>query len=350
MPADAPKSICLLRLSAIGDTCNIVPLISQLQTTFPECRLTWVIGKTEYGLLSELPGVEFIIVDKSAGRKERKKLKKILQQRKFDVLLHMHASMRANLVSRWITATRRIGFDRKRARDFQWMFVNETIAAQQQTHVVDGFVSFLSCFGLQPATPEWNIPVAETALEFAREKIAKNTLVISPCSSDRRRNFRNWSVQNYASIADYVAEKYAYQVILTGGPTELELDYGEKITALCRHRPQNLIGKTTLQQLMAILENSRMLICPDSGPAHMANAAGTPVIGLFATSNRFRTGPYNSQQWIVDRYPDALKTFLGKSTDQVRWGQRVRAPEAMDLIQVEDVQARIDELISSLQD
>ncbi len=74
----------------------------------------------------------------------------------------------------------------------------------------------------------------------------------------------------------------------------------------------------------------------------MATAAGTPVIGLYATSNPARTGPYVSRQLTIDRYAEALETFMGKTVSQVRWGQRVRDPAAMDLISVNDVTGKID--------
>ena len=77
----------------------------------------------------------------------------------------------------------------------------------------------------------------------------------------------------------------------------------------------------------------------------MANAAGTPVVGLYATSNRLRTGPYHHQDLVVDRYPEAIKRQFGKSVDEVEWGTRVRDPDAMDLIRIEDVRARIDQAL-----
>ncbi len=77
----------------------------------------------------------------------------------------------------------------------------------------------------------------------------------------------------------------------------------------------------------------------------MANAVNTPVVGLFATSNRFRTGPYLSQPYAADRYPDALQKYLGKTIDDVRWGQRVRDPDAMSLITVDDVTQRLDQVL-----
>jgi heptosyltransferase I len=97
-----------------------------------------------------------------------------------------------------------------------------------------------------------------------------------------------------------------------------------------------------LKQLLAILARASVVLCPDSGPAHMATAVGTPVVGLYATSNRHRTGPYFSQHLVVDKYPEAVEREFGRPIHALRWGQRVRDPAAMSLITVADVLAKLD--------
>jgi len=126
----------------------------------------------------------------------------------------------------------------------------------------------------------------------------------------------------------------------------LERDIGAQIMQLARHVPQNLIGQTNLKQLLALLERGTVVISPDSGPAHMATCVGTPVIGLYATSNPLRTGPYLSQRWVINKYPEAVRADGGKSVDEVSWGQRVRRPDAMDLITVGDVTNKLTELLA----
>ena len=74
----------------------------------------------------------------------------------------------------------------------------------------------------------------------------------------------------------------------------------------------------------------------------MATAVRTPVIGLYATSNPARSGPYLSRDLVVDAYGEAVARFLGKTPNEIRWGQRVRDPGAMDLIRLRDVNARIN--------
>ena len=345
-----PKEICLLRLSAIGDTCHVVPVVRTLQKVWPDTRIVWVIGKLEASLMAGMEGVEFIIFDKSRGWDAYRNLRSQLAGRKFEVLLCMHASLRANLAGRMIDADMRLGFDRARAKDFQWLFTSHRIPATPRQHVLDGFFEFIRTLGVTEKDLRWDIPVPDEDREFARQLIPDSdrpTLMISPCSSQRARNFRNWLPEHYARVADFASDKFGARVILTGGPTDLEKQYGEDISRLSQCAPVNMIGKTSLKQLLALLSRASVLLCPDSGPAHMATAAGTPVVGLYATSNRHRTGPYLSQDLVVDAYPEAVRRQFGKSADELPWGARVRDPASMELIRVEAVQMAIEKALET---
>jgi heptosyltransferase I len=343
--AQPPESLCIIRLSAIGDTCHTVPVVRAIKDTWPSTKLTWIVGKTEHSLLNGLEGVEFVVLDKAQGWRGYAAVRRALAQSRFDALLHMHASTRANIVSTLVRAPLRIGFDRARARDQQWLFTNRKLPARPQRHVMDGLFEFAELIGVpRPPKPRWDIPVgaADIAMIAPLFKKSSRTLVISPCTGQRFRNYRNWRADWYAQVADYAAQRYGAYVLLTGGNTEIEHQYGRDIASAARFQTQNLIGKTTLKQLLAILERASVVLCPDSGPAHMATAVGTPVVGLYATSNRHRTGPYYSQHLVVDKYPEAVAREFGRPVETLRWGQRVRDPAAMSLITVADVVARID--------
>ena len=339
-----PKRICILRLSAIGDTCHTVPVVRAIQRAWPETALTWVVGHVEHELLAGLEGVEFLTLDKRRGLAGYGDVRRRLRRRRFDVLLHMHASMRANLVSLLVSADVRVGMDRARARDGQWMFCNRRIPARPRQHVMDGLLEFARVLGIEPGEPRWDIPLPGDARAFARRHIdgARPTLVISPVTGQRLRNYRNWRAERYAAAADYASQRYGARVLLCGGKTWLENDYGRAIGRHARCEIVNLIGKTTLKQLLALLRRATVLLCPDSGPAHMATAAGTPVVGLYATSNRHRSGPYLSQHLVADSYPRAVRRAFGKGVGEIRWGRRVRDPGAMDLIGVADVARKLD--------
>jgi len=342
-----PESLCILRLSAIGDVTHMVPVVQTLRAVWPETRLTWIIGSLEHSLVGMLPGVEFIPVDKRRTLHSLLKLRSVLAGRRFDTLLHMQVAMRASLLSTAVRAPVRIGFDRARSRDNQGLFVNRRIAAKPDQHVLDGFFCFLEALGIEERVMRWDIPLADGAHAFARERLPAGgpVVVINPCSSARVRNWRNWRVDRYAAVADHAARVHRATVVLTGGPVEEERRTAAEIAAAMTAEPIDLVGATSLPQLLAVLARADLVISPDTGPAHMAVAAGTPVIGLYATSNPRRTGPYLSQDLVVDRYPDAVRRFLGKRVEEVSWGKRVRDPEALDLITVADVTERIDRVL-----
>lgn len=343
---DPPEEVCLLRLSAIGDCCNVLPALRAMQDAWPGTRFSWVIGRTEYQLLGDIPDVEFIPFDKATGLAGMRALRRQLRGRRFDVLLHLQSALRASMVSLAVRADIRLGYDRERAREQQWLFTNARCAPNPRSHVAQGFLDLVRALGVEPGEPRWDIPVPASARERVEALLpGQPILAISPCSSLRLNNYRNWRMERYAAVADYAAERHGLHVVLTGGPTDFEREAAQAVAAAARHPVTDMVGRTSLKELLALIDRSAAIICPDSGPAHMANAVRTPVIGLFATSNPDRTGPFPGRQWIVNRYPEAVERFLGATVDAVRWGRRVRDPRAMDLITVDDVCQRLDAIM-----
>ena len=150
-----PERICVVRLSHIGDTCHALAVVRALQDTWPETALTWIIGKTEASLMADIPGIEFIIFDKSKGRSAYDDVASKLDDRTFDAVLCMHASMRVNRIYRLLNSAIKLGYDRARARDFQWLFTRQRIDAVEHQHVLDAMMSFARHLGV----PERSTPV-----------------------------------------------------------------------------------------------------------------------------------------------------------------------------------------------
>jgi len=338
--ADPPNDICLVRLSAIGDTCHALAVVRNLQDNWPDARLTWVIGRTEAKLLGDVAGVEFIIFDKREGRRAYRDVTRALGARRFDVVLCMHASLRVNLLYPRLRAGMRLGFDRARARDFQWLFTSARIPPGDGEHALDAMMGFARYIGAAPTPVRWDIPVPAAAREYATRHVDDNTVVISPVSSQRFRNFRNWPLERYRAVCEHLVTKYGCRVVVTGGGSDLEREYAAALCAV--PGVSSIVGESDLKEVVAVFAAARLVICPDSGPAHMATAMGTPVVGLYATSNPARTGPYRHRELTVNRYPDAVARYLGKPVEKLRWGQRVRHPDAMNLITIDDVVGKID--------
>jgi heptosyltransferase I len=343
--AGPPLSVCILRLSALGDTCHVVPVVRTLQRAWPQTKLTWIIGKAESRLMELIDGVEFITVDKRAGFAARRDLRERLRGRRFDVLLHMQLSLRASLLSLLVPAAVRLGFDRARARELQWLFTNARIAPRSREHVLDSFLGFLDALGVLEHTLRWDIPLPPAATDYAAKLIPEDgpTLVISPCSSHSRRN---WRPEAYAAVADHAVRRHGMRVILAGGPTATERAVGAQIERAAHVPLVNQIGRDTLPQMLGLLARATALLTPDSGPVHMATMVGTPVIGLYAATNPARSGPYLSRRWCVDAYPQAARRFRRRDPQQLPWTEKIEEPGVMDLIQVPQVTAKLDELLA----
>lgn len=335
----APRSICLLRLSALGDAVHAVAVVRDLQRAFPEAAITWVIGKGEARLLEGLDGVEFKVFDKKAGLAAWRALRGELAGRRFDVLLNMQLALRAGLASTAIRAGRRVGFDRGRSKEGHGLFINERIPAGGH-HVQDAFRQFLLPLGAAPGAIQWRLPVPAQAHEWAAAQLPGDlpTLLVSPCSSHA---LRNWRPERYAAVADHAASK-GWRVALCGGRSALERDTADAILAAMRSPAVDLVGKDTLKQLLALLGRARLVLTPDAGPSHMANAMGTAVLGLHACTDAERSGPYSDRRWTVNHYDAAARRFLGKPASALPWGKRVELPGVMDLVQVEEVVERFE--------
>ncbi|HGM6730103.1 TPA: glycosyltransferase family 9 protein [Stenotrophomonas maltophilia] len=333
--ASASSSLCLLRLSALGDVTHVVPLVRTLQAARPDTPIHWIIDKAGHKLLDGLPGVTFHAYDKKSGMAGVKELRRQLPPGRFEALLQMQVAFRANLLSAFIPAERRIGYDRSRSKDLHGLFINERIPDRPGIHVLDAIGSFCEPLGLRQTEVSWDLAVPQSAYEWANaqwQDDGRPLLMISPCSSHVRRN---WYADRYAAVANHATQR-GWQVVLCGGRSELERSMADAIQAQLHTPALDLVGKDTLKQLPALLARANLVMTPDSGPMHIANAMGAKVLGLHAASNPNRSGPYSDRRYCVDRYDDAARKYLAKQAADLKWGTKIEFDDVMELITVED--------------
>lgn len=327
--------MCLLRLSALGDVTHVVPLVRTLQAARPDTPIHWIIDKAGHKLLDGLPGVTFHAYDKKSGMAGVKELRRQLPPGRFEALLQMQVAFRANLLSAFIPAERRIGYDRSRSKDLHGLFINERIPDRPGIHVLDAIGSFCEPLGLRQTEVSWDLAVPQSAYEWAAaqwQDDGRPVFMISPCSSHVRRN---WYADRYAAVANHAAQR-GWQVVLCGGRSELERSMADAIQAQLHTPALDLVGKDTLKQLPALLARANLVMTPDSGPMHIANAMGAKVLGLHAASNPNRSGPYSDRRYCVDRYDDAARKYLAKQASDLKWGTKIEFDDVMELITVED--------------
>ncbi|GAA0206034.1 glycosyltransferase family 9 protein [Kangiella japonica] len=336
-------NILVVRLSAIGDCTLVLPVIRAILEQKPEVTLTWLIGNDAYQLLKDSthPRLRFIAVDKPKSIKDYRAIKSKLSET-FDVLLAMQASTRANLIYPMVKARRKIGFDNTRARELHWLFTNETIDFKNE-HLHDSFCQFAQKLGVKTTDLDWSIVLSESHQAF---KLPQRYIAINPAASKLERS---WPAQRYAELIEYSVKQLNLSIVLTGGPANFEQELAREIARRCSTEVINLVGKTSLQQLAAILGNALLCIAPDTGPAHIANAMGTPVIGLYAVAPSRLSGPYLSRELTIDKFEFAVQALMKKDPKQVPWRTRVHDRRAMELITVSEVIAKIKQVFANLQ-
>jgi heptosyltransferase I len=209
---------------------------------------------------------------------------------------------------------------------------------------VQAHLSFARALGIDADEPVWNFPVTDEDRRFAEQMLPgdQRTLLISPCSS---HVLRNWLSERYAKVADHGINTHGIRVVLSGGPSQIETDMCRDIESAMHGQAINLAGQVSLGQLMGLLERADITLSADSGPSHMANALGKPVIALHACTWSIRGGPYNSLDICVDKFAEAARKFRNKKPEQIRWGTKIEQPGVMALIGTEEVIERLDEVL-----
>ena len=341
------RHVAIVRLSALGDVTLLLPVIETLKRAAPQARITWITGSLAYQLLEGYPGVEFIVFDKSRGLRAYLDLRRRLQGRRFDALLAMQASWRANFIYPLISAPVKIGFDRVRARDGQWLFTNRRIRFAHQ-HLLDSFFAFLGALGIEERVIEWNLPITGADRSWAAARVPREHAPVLAVNPGASKAEREWPVERMIEVIRAAQSRWGAHVILTGGPGVREQSAGATIMAAVSTGIVNLIGATTPKKLAAVLARADCLLAPDTGPVHLAGAVGTPVVGLYAVASPQLSGPYRYPELTVNRYPEAVRTILGQDPQTVSWTTRVHRGEPMRLIEVADVLPKLTQVFEKM--
>lgn len=358
-------NILVVRLSAIGDCTLVLPVVRVLLAHLPDANIHWLIDKNAYALLSacQHPRLHFHVIDKPRTLSDLLSIRRMLmkalgEHTHFDAVLAMQANTRVNLLYPFIPTKRIIGFDRTRARELQWCVTRERVDFAPE-HLHDGFMRFAHKLGLPSSLraqrDDFMLTLSDQAQqEYQALNLPKRFAVINPAASKRERS---WPAKRYAQIAAYLWQQHQLPVVLTGGPAPLdrelcaEIEREHKAHSQIHHeapheiRVYNVVGKTSLQGLACVLQHATLCIAPDTGPAHIANGVGTPVVGLYAVISSRLSGPYHSLDTCVDAYDTAVRTLLKKDPSTIKWNTRVHDANAMHCVEVEHVVAAIERVL-----
>jgi heptosyltransferase I len=295
-------------LSALGDAVHVLPVASALKRAWPATRITWVVQPPVRRLVADHPAIdEFIVFQRErglAGLGPFADFARRVRERRFDLLLALQVYLKAGILTALAPARVKLGFDRARARDLQWLFTTHRIPAHEPQHVQDQYFEFVRWLGIDPAPVAWDLRLTDAEREaqatfFARCDRPACAVVVG--ASDPRKN---WHPERYARVLEALEREHGLRPVLVGGPSIAERRIADAILSRTSARVVDALGDD-IRKLLWILDGSALTLSPDTGPLHIARALGRPVVGLFGHTNPKRTGPYRAwQDLIVDGYAE----------------------------------------------
>jgi heptosyltransferase I len=298
-----PDNICIVMMSAVGDAVHVLPVVNALKRANPGARITWVLQPGPAALVRGHRSVDDIIVfDRSRGWRAFADVRSELAKRSFDLVINLQVYFKAGIVTAFTRAPVKLGFDRSRARDFNWLFTNKKIPAGPVQHVQDQYFEFLSALGVSPEPVVWDLGPWANEREWQRTLTASIPRPIASIVVATSKPEKDWIPERWAEVCDALYAKYGMQAVLVGGRSERELNAERIVMERTTHKPRSELG-SGLRKLVAILDASSLVLSPDTGPLHMSVALDRPVISLMGYTNPKRTGPYRKfQDLIIDAY------------------------------------------------
>jgi len=326
--------VCIVMMSAVGDAVHVLPVINALKRQRPATHITWVLQPGPATLVRGHPAVDDIVVfDRGKGWRAFLDVRDALATRQFDLVINLQVYFKAGVVTSFTHAPIKLGFDRARARDMNWLFTNRKIPPHPEgQHVQDQYFEFLSAIGVPFEPVTWNLGPWDDERPWQREFFAPIERPVAAIVVATSKPQKDWLPERWAEVVDRLTEEYGLQPVLVGGRSPREVAAESVIMARSRHRPISALG-SGLRKLVSILDGSALVLAPDTGPLHMAVALDRPVISLIGYTNPKRTGPYRRfHDLIVDAYGDPGEDYpLSMETRLDR----------MPRIAVDDVMAKV---------
>jgi heptosyltransferase I len=298
-----PDNVCVVMMSAVGDAVHVLPVINALKRASPRTRITWILQPGPAALVRGHRSVDEIVVfDRSRGIRAFTDVASAMSKKRFDLVINLQVYFKAGIVTASTHAPIKLGFDRARARDMNWLFTNRKIPAHPIQHVQDQYFEFLTALGVSPDPVEWDLGPWPQERGWQREFVASIDRPIASIVVATSKPEKDWLPERWAEVSDALHERFGMQVVLVGGRTERELNAERIVLERATHKPRSELG-SGLRNLVSILDSSALVLSPDTGPLHMSVALNRPTISLMGYTNPKRTGPYRRfQDLIIDAY------------------------------------------------
>jgi len=330
-----PDNICIVMMSAVGDTVHVLPVINALKRANPNTRITWVLQPGPAALVRGHRSVDEIIVfDRSRGMMAFADVASDLGKRRFDLVINLQVYFKAGIVTGATHAPVKLGFDRARARDLNWLFTNRKIPPHPIQHVQDQYFEFLTALGVSAEPVEWDLGPRTEEREWQRNFATSIDRPIASIVVATSKPEKDWIPERWAEVSDALYDEFGMQVVLVGGHSERELAAERVVMQHAKHKPRTELG-SGLRNLVSILDASALVLSPDTGPLHMSVALNRPVISLMGYTNPKRTGPYRRfQDLIIDAYGEPGEDYPISMENRPERMRRIETSHVLEKVQV----------------
>ena len=331
------KRILIRSTNWIGDAVMTTPAMGVVRRFFPDAEIVVAANPLVAQLFSHHPDCDRVLVYDRKGAHQGLggffKFVGELRRERFDLAILLQNAVEAAILAALAGIPRRAGY----RSDGRGLLLSHGVpvgAAEKRLHHTDYYLRMLSGVGIVGETGP--LQLACTAQEIAEAEArlgGGQWLAVNPGAA--YGSAKRWIPQRFAEVADRLAETHGLRVLLTGGPSEIEI--GRDIAQAMTHQPLNLIGQTQVREMMALLSRCRLMITNDSGPMHVAAAFGVPLVAVFGPTDHTTTSPLSERARIVRKPVDCAPCLLRQCPTDHR---------CMEAIKVADVLAAAEELLA----
>ncbi len=294
-----PKKILIVLHGSIGDVTRALPLATLLRAGFPQANLAWAVEPSSLPLVQNYPAVdEVILFDRRRWWADVWPFLKQIRSKRFDLVIDLQRIFKSGVISRWSGAPRRVGFNRRDGKEFNWLFNNHFIPAfGEDISKLDHYLKFAEYLGVATRPVAWSFNLSgaeETAVDRHLAGVKRSFAVLLVGS---RWESKQWFPAQVAGCGKVIDERYGLDVVLLGAKGEERL--AEQAMSHPGFSATNLVGLTSLREALGIVTRARVVVGPDTGLMHIAAAVGTPVVSLWGATSPRRTGPYGFEDLII---------------------------------------------------
>lgn len=296
------ERILIVNVNWIGDTLFSTPFIRSVREAYPDSYIACLVHPRCREMLELNPRLDEIIIydEELAHRGLSGKLKLIafLRKKKFDTAFLLHRSFTKALITFLAGIRQRIGYPTKRRS----MLLTKMIEPPaEELHKVEYFLNIAGASGLAPKSRTYEFFIDDSHKKFIADLlqeggIADKEAVVVLCPGGNW-DPKRWPKENFAALADLLAEKCGVRIVISGAKKDLKL--AEEIKRLMKSGAVITAGRTTLKTLGALLARSSLVIANDTGPMHLAVAMKARTIALFGPTSPVITGPYGEGSYKV---------------------------------------------------